>query len=278
VKEQFQLCLLEGFDRCGSSMIARVLSLHPEVNLIFQPFNSTEVSKTQWQRWQVNEQHPLTAQFIEHLLKGEIDHDYIQSDWFKNYSSSQQVQPKLNLIKDTKFHFKIDWLQHHFPAVSVYGIWRQPEEILHSLVRNGFHKTWYDYLTPEMLNCAVASYENLSPYAPLLEKNLEDYEVIAIGIALRTEILLLSVVPKNWLVYEDVITHPNLILNQFLRRFNLPSFDFSSAMQEDFNVAGKFSADRVSWKDFFSSAQQQKIAAILQPLNHRPIPKTLMNE
>lgn len=278
MNEHFQLCLLEGFDRCGSSMIARVLALHPEVNLIFQPFNSTEVSKTQWARWQVNESHLLTVNFIENLSKGKINRDYIQSDWFKNYSSSQQVQPKLNLIKDTKFHFKIDWLQHHFPAIAVYGIWRQPEEILHSLVRNGFHKTWYDYLTPEMLKRSISFYESLSSYSSLLEKTLEDYEVMAIGIALRTEILSQAVSPSNWLVYEDVVREPNFILNQFLKRFNLPAHDFSAAMQEDFNVAGTFSSERTSWKDFFSSAQQQNIAAIFQQLNSRQTPKTLIDE
>ncbi len=258
-------------------MIARVLAKHPEVNLIFQPFNSTEVSKTQWQRWKVNEMHSLTASFIDNLLKGKVNHDYIQSDWFKNYSSSQQVQPKLNLIKDTKFHFKIDWLQHRFPAVTVYGIWRQPEEILHSLIRNGFHRTWYDYLTPEILKHAVASFESLSAYSSFIKDTLEDYEVMAIGVALRIEILLHFVSANNWLVYEEVISHPNLILNQFLSRFNLPPFDFSSAVQEDFNVAGTFSFERTSWKDFFSAAQQKKIEAIFQHLNNQVKPKSLID-
>lgn len=277
-EKQLQFCLLEGFDRCGSSMIARVLAHHPEVNLLFQPFNNTEVTKTQWQCWKSNEAHPETERFLESLLQGKIEHAYIQSDWFRNYSSSQEVKQGLNIIKDTKMHFKAEWLRQRFPEMKVYGIWRQPEEILHSLVRNGFHKTWYDYLTPELLQHAIRSYESLTPYAFLLEKNLAEYEVMAIGIALRTEVLLQSVSQDNWLVYENVVHEPNQVFNQFLKRFNLPAYDFSSTMQNDFNVAGTFSAEKTSWKDFFSAQQQQNIALIFKHLNNRQVSQTLIHE
>jgi len=272
---QFHICLLTGFDRCGSSMIARALGQHPEINLLFQPFNGTEVSKTQWERWNKNETHAAPEKFIRELQQGKVEHDYIRSDWFRKYSSSQEVKPGLNLIKDTKLHFKLGWLRHHFPSIEVYGIWREPEEILHSLVKNNFHQSWYGYLTPEILNHAVAQFDRLSHYAAMIKENSEGYERMALGIAMRTEILLQSMPSSNWFVYEDVVAQPDFILNKFLARFNLPAFDFSNVMRHDYNVAGALPAERISWEAYFSPLQQKKIAAIFQRLNALAKPKSL---
>ena len=49
LKHPINNLILNGFDRCGSSAIARVLSKHPDIELIFQPFNSGNIRRIMYQ-------------------------------------------------------------------------------------------------------------------------------------------------------------------------------------------------------------------------------------
>jgi len=260
-----KICFLIGFDRSGSSMISRVLAQHPKVNLLFHPFNSTEVTQTQWEYWQPKENHQDTFQFQKKMTEGILDKEYIKSDWFFNYSKSPEIKPdELNLIKDTKFHFKIDWLQENFPEIEVFGIWRDPRDILCSLVRNDFHRLWYANLNVELLRRICSTIQPLAKYNPLTGNSLQQYEAMALGIAMRTEMLMARIKKRNWLVYEEIIAEPDVHLNEFTARFGLSRFDFKDLINKDYNVVGEKFERTGQWKSFFSQAEKERINRIFQ--------------
>ncbi len=147
-----KLTICTGYDRSGTSLISKLLSKHPEINLLFQPFNSTEIVETNWDICATSHVAPDTELFVARLLNGYIDTGYIKSHWFYKHSTSYEVDlDRINLIKDTNCHFKLEWLKSKFPDIGFWGTWRDPLAIMCSLVRNDFHKTWYGSLTEEVL-------------------------------------------------------------------------------------------------------------------------------
>jgi len=262
-----KLTLLVGFDRSGSSMIAKLLGMHPGINLLFQPFNSTEVTKQQWEIWSANKPMHATEKFLSSLLRGVVDKSYIQSEWFHNHSTSGKVEKhKLNLIKDTKWHFQIPWLKNNFPEIKIYGIWRDPRAILCSLIRNEFHKNWYVSLSESLLASIIKSSSELDDYLPFLGSELGDYEVMALGVAIRTHMLKLYIKKDNWLIYEKVNASPNEQLSIFLDKFNLEKIDFKPYMSNDFNIVGKPYQKTHLWEEYFTSSQLIKINNIFSLL------------
>ena len=139
-----RVVLLVGFDRSGSSMVAKLLGAHPGVNVLFQPFNSSEVHRAQWTIWPPEQPAPETEAFLRGLLEGRLDRSYVRSDWFWKHSTAHTVDPeRVNLIKDTKLHFQVGWLAKRFPEIELFALWRDPRGILCSLLRNDFHRRWY---------------------------------------------------------------------------------------------------------------------------------------
>ncbi|HXH18243.1 MAG TPA: sulfotransferase [Chitinophagales bacterium] len=263
--DRLKICFLIGFDRSGSSMIARMLAHHPQINLLFHPFNSTEVTHTQWRYWEPEEKHNATARFLRKMTEGVLDKSYIKSDWFYNYSKTLEIQPDgLNLIKDTKFHFKIEWLRKNFPQIEVFGIWRNPRDILCSLLRNDFHRTWYSHLNIELLMSICSGIKRLRKYRQFLKAPIGQEEIMAIALAMRTEMLLVQTKKTNWLVYEKILAKPDVHLNSFTARFRLKPFQFGKFLQNDYNVAGKKFEKTGQWKTFFSASEKKKVNRIFQ--------------
>lgn len=258
-----QLVFLVGFDRSGSSMIARLLAQHPKVNLLFHPFNNTEVTHSQWDYWGPYENHEETKAFLNKLWHGEVDMGYIKSDWLVNYSKSLDLKKhEVTLVKDTKFHFKITWLKTHL--IRVFGIWRDPRAILHSLVRNDFHLKWYGNVDNALLKKVCNEIIPFEKYLPVIDDAQDHVERMAIAIAMRTEMLKITVPKADWLIYEDILADPNLHLNTFLTAMKLESFDFKPLIEQDYNVVGRKFEQADGWKSFFSKAQQERLNAIFQ--------------
>jgi hypothetical protein len=139
-----RVAILCGFDRSGSSMVAKVLARHPQVECFFQPDNETVFHRTHFEHWPSDHRQPDAEAFFEKLLAGELDWGFIAADWFKRHSTSVKVKPgKLHLIKSTKLHMKVEWLAARFPRIPFYAVHRDPRAILCSLLRNDFYRTWY---------------------------------------------------------------------------------------------------------------------------------------
>jgi len=262
-----RLALAVGFDRSGSSMIVKVLAAHPEIALLFQPFNSTDVHRAQWQAWDPADPQPATEAFLRGLLAGELDRAYIASDWLDNHSSTERVEPdKLNLVKDTKLQLQIPWLAARFPEIPVYGIWREPRAIVASLMRNDFHLRWYGKVGPAELRAIVRDVAGLDDYAPMLDRPLSEHVRMALIVAVRTHPLVRDVPPDRWLVYEEILADPNGRLGAFCADFGLAPFDFAPHVAADHNVIGKPYVDAELWRSYFGDAHKADLDRVFAPL------------
>ena len=267
VSKPFRIALLNGFDRSGTSFVGGLLAKHPAVNYLYQPFSRTEVHLTHSEVWQRDHTATATEQFVAELLQGRIDHSYIAADYLEKYSTSPKiVTDKLNLMKETKWHFKIDWLQHKFPELRVYGIWRDPRGILCSLVRNGFHRTWYGGREFEDTADTIRQLDALSPWRPFLVQSLNDVLKMAVIVAARTHMMCQWVLPDNWLIYEDIVEDPNRGLCPLTAQEMLSDFDFAPFRHEDFNVVGHHFEQVNRWRTFFSGADLAKMEAVFSSL------------
>ncbi len=261
-----QTTLFIGFDRSGSSMISKLMAKHPEVNLIFQPFNNSELTHKQWEIWESNHQATPWFNWFTQLEKGYLLQDSIQSKWFFNHSSSLTFEAdKINLIKDTKLHFKVYWLQENFPGINLYGIWRDPRSILRSLVRNDFHKTWYQHLHQNLVQDLIMRNKVFQPFNKWTKINLSDIEVMALGIALRIYYLMEYLPANNWIYFQSVLNDPNHYLNQFTANWGLKHFDFAPYLSKDYNIAGKPFEGENQWESFFTTSQLDNINEIFAP-------------
>lgn len=266
MRDSIHTTLLIGFDRSGSTFVAKLLAKHPAINLIFQPFNSSALTKSQWEIWEKDFKQSDWFSWFQNLENGKLDKDLIQSQWFYNHSTSLQLKSdQVNLIKDTKLHFKVDWLKANFPNLEILGIWRDPRSILRSLIRNDFHKTWYQHLEKPIIESLIDNNEVFKPFRKWLGQELSSIEIMALGIALRNFFMQKCLLRDQWIHFEQLINTPNA-LNQITANWHLEYFDFSPFLSNDYNIAGKpYEGDNL-WEFFFDNHQLQKINEIFAPL------------
>lgn len=227
-----RLVLLLGFDRCGSSMTARMLGAHPGVNLVFHPFNSTEVHRDQWRIWPAGEVHDDTAQFWQSLRRGVLDGSYLRAHWHDAHGSWSHDAHTV-VVKDTKAHFHVAWLRRVVPDLRIVGLWRDPTEILGSLVHNGFHETWYG---GDMLSRLLATWpDGLDAMRTIAERAETSVERMAVMIAARTAGLFRSLPPSDVLRYRRILADPER-LNELVG--NHRALSFQPLLAEDYNVSG----------------------------------------
>ncbi len=262
-----KIVFLVGFDRCGSSLVAKLLAKHPKINLLFQPFNRTEIQRTQLEIWSPDKRAAQTEAFIDGLLKGFLDKNYLESGWVYKHSSSLEIDAKkINLIKDTKFHFKTEWLNFKYPEVDFWGIWRDPRGIVCSLMRNDFYQKWYgekDFMTASKV---ILKHPILKPYRYFLKTRLNDTEKMALLVAVRTHYMASSLSSNKCIVYEDILADANKALGSFFDKYKLSKYDMSKYIHEDANVIGQPFEKSDLWKDFFPKSQLKKLNNIFQEL------------
>lgn len=264
------IIILIGFDRCGSTMISKLLAKNPKINLLFQPFNNSELTQSQWEIWKPEFDNSIWYSFFRNLSeKGAIDHEHIKSQWFFNHSTSLAINSdQLNLIKDTKLHFKVNWLMQNFPNIIIRGIWRDPRAILCSLVRNNFHETWYGHLNQANLNQLIRSYDFFEPFYHLLDRKFDQLEVMATGLALRTYYLLLNLSSEQWLNFKEILNGPNKALQKFSSELLATgdNFNYHKFLEQNYNIAGKPFENQDLWQSYFTEDQKMRINKIFSPL------------
>lgn len=265
-----RIALLVAFDRSGSSMVAKMLARHPRVNLLFQPFNGTEVHRAQWEVWTPERRAPATETFLQGLLEGRLDASYIASDWFEKHSTSLDVDPaRLNLVKDTKLHLKVDWLARRFPEIELFGLWRDPRAIVASLVRNGFHESWYGESAFREAARLVEERDELAKLRPFRETCTSAVRRAAIVVAVRNDHLFRRFDRSRRLDYETVLADPDGCLNRFGARLGLGPFRYAPALREDHNVAGRPFERADLWRDVLPASDRDFLDA-LTPLVGAP--------
>lgn len=237
--------ILNGFDRCGSSAISRVLATHPDIEIIMQPFNSGSIREKLYQIIDDSNASSADIDFFSKLETGVLERSYIKSQWHNRHSSVPDfVAGKLHLIKTTQNHFTISWVRRQFPAIENWGIWRDPLEILASLLRNDFHTTWYTGTSTELAETVRRNELLAETFEKFTGRLTSPARQMAFNIATRSWYYFYHLEPQKTLFYDDFCKDCNLALSPVLEYFGLPSFTFETATTNDLNITGKqFSPD-----------------------------------
>lgn len=232
--------ILNGFDRSGSTAISRVLSEHPDIELIVQPFNGGSIRKKLFQVLDDRNTDDADRRFFAELEEGRLDTSYIKSDWHAIHSTVPQfVENRIHLIKTTQNHLTVKWVSTHFPKIEQWGIWREPLEILASLVRNGFHVAWYSVGFEELAQTVSSNDELREVFGPLTSHATNDISRMAFIIATRTWFYFRHINPEKVIIYERFLEDRTSELARVTSYFGLKDFRFPQDSSSDLNLVGK---------------------------------------
>lgn len=236
--------LINGFDRSGTTAITRLLAMHQNVELIMHPFNSGFIRKKMYEILDETDKEGPEHIFFSDLANNKLNNDLINSHWHDKYSTTKQYQAgKLHIVKTTINHFAQKWMVDHYSEIDVWGIWRDPKEIVNSIVRNGFYDEWY--------NDAIKQIIPTVKTAPILQKIFGRYitdlntiaKKTAFLIAVRNYFFFKYLVPERVLNYEIFKNDANY-LNKFINNYNYSAYDFSKKASEDLNIVGNYNKQK----------------------------------
>lgn len=232
--------ILNGFDRSGSSAISRTLAGHPDIELIMQPFNSGFLRKQMYEILDKSSNQEEAHKFFSLLKNNKLNESLISSQWHYKYSSTREFVPgKKHLIKTTLNHFAQRWMNDHYPEIDVWGIWRDPYDIVSSIIRNGFYDRWYAEGLKEILP-AVKQEESLKQnFLNFFDKIEGQVQEVGLLVAVRSYFFFRHLDKDKIINFEIFKERPNAALGGFLKYYQLGDFDFNSFTKEDLNIIGK---------------------------------------
>ncbi len=266
--------IINGFDRSGTSAISRTLSSHPETELIMQPFNSGFIRERMYQVFEEEDELHEAFRFFRALENNRLDNEIIKSHWHFTHSTTQEFVPgKLHLIKTTINHLAQRWTKSHFPAVHVWGIWREPIDIVSSIIRNGFFGEWYADGIKEILPTLQKEKFLGEIYLSFSETLETDVQKTAFLLAVRTHFFLQYLDADKLLSYERFRQDSNY-LNGFTQHYGLNKFDFEKSANEDLNIIGQPMAENKGYT--FSVTDMDFMNRIFTPINNLKQQKFLL--
>lgn len=259
--------ILNGFDRSGSSAISRVLATHPDIEIIMQPFNSGSIRDKLYQIIDGSKASEADIDFFNKLEKGVLERSYIKSKWHDQHSSVPDfVAGKLHLIKTTQNHFTISWVRQQFPAIENWGIWRDPLEILASLIRNDFHITWYNQASLELAETVRHSELLSSTFEIFIAGLTNPVREMAFNIATRSWFYFYHLETEKILYYREFSRDCNHSLAPVLEYFDLSPFTFETIATNDLNITGKQFAPGSSHLDYIPDKDRVFCDKLFLPL------------
>jgi len=263
--------ILTGFDRSGTSAISRTLAQHPDIELIFRPFNGGSIREKMYEILSDENVTKSDVRFFTELSNGRFDASYVVSWWHKKYStiSDQFSEDKLHLLITNLNHFTIPWVSSNFPYIESWAIWRDPLDVVQSCLENDFLGEWYDDALANVKE-TVRSDSFLCSHFKQYENRLDDdVKKVSYLLAVRNTYLFNSIDPGKVVDYDVFKVDPNRALGPLLQHFSLDrGYDFSGMLEQDLNsVPGKvkYTPGR-SKKHLFSEGQAIFLDEILMPL------------
>ena len=232
--------ILNGFDRCGSSAIVKTFATHPQVEIIFQPFNSGSIRRKMYQVMTDEIASAEDVRFFADLEQGRFWRKYVVSPWFEKHSTVLDFVPgRLHVLKTTLNHLTIRWIRERFDGIEFWGIWRDPRDILASLVRNDFFGKWYPDALPQLAETMRESTEFPPEFAHHMAR-VENNEIrtLAFLIAVRSYFFFKHLEREKLINYENFKAEPNFELNKLIGYFGLATFSFDGDSGKDHNVIG----------------------------------------
>lgn len=178
-------------------------------------------------------------EFFDGLRSGKIEESYIQSEWYYKYSTMRSIVPgKLHVVKTTINHFTAEWQLENFPEIPLWGIWREPEAILNSILRNNFTDQWYSDAL-ESLKPTLELRDYLRDYREFLPELNDSESLTAFFIAVRSHYFFKHLPAEQILRYESFVASPSHELGRLCDAFDLKTADFDEFSKRDLNIIGK---------------------------------------
>ncbi|MEX0719975.1 MAG: hypothetical protein WD059_04850 [Balneolaceae bacterium] len=232
--------IVNGFDRSGSSAITRLLSTHPKVELIMQPFNSGFIREKMYSILKETDEKSPEHVFFKSLKNNKLNNDLIKSHWHYKHSTTQSFREgQLHIIKTTINHFAQKWMNENYPDIDVWGIWRKPEDIVDSIIRNEFYGEWYE----DALTQIIPTVNNSKLLYKYYLRFISDLDSItkktAFLVAVRSHFFFYYLKPQYVIEYEKFTEDPNY-LNSFFNHYELSSIDITERSSNDLNIIGKY--------------------------------------
>ncbi len=267
--------ILIGFDRSGTSAISRTLSQHPEMELIFRPFNSGPIRHKMYQILNTSVVSAEDTAFFAKLEKGELDSSYFVSQWHQKFSTVKDEfkQDKLHVIISNINHFAVRWVKDEFPKIEQWAIWRDPEEILNSCIKNEFYGDWYSDALTQVIDTVRSDSELMSLFGKWIEEVLNgNYTVkTAYLLAVRNYFLFKEIDANKVINYDIFKSNPNKALRPVLSYFDLDqTFDFSPFLDIDLNSIPSidgYSANKTG-ENIISQQDMEIAREMFAPLNN----------
>lgn len=234
-----EFVIINGFDRSGTSAISRTLSSHPGMELIMQPFNSGFIRKNMYKVFSEEDESSDAFKFFRALEQNELDNSLIKSHWHFKFSSTQEFVPgKIHLIKTTINHLAQRWMKDNFPAIDVWGIWREPTDIVSSIMRNDFYGEWYEDGIVEILPTVKKEEELANTYLHFVDALQTNVQKTAFLLAVRTHFFMMHLDADKLLIFEEFNQNP-AYLQIFTDYYALAKNDFAEPAKKDLNIIGQ---------------------------------------
>lgn len=231
--------ILNGFDRSGTSAISRTLANHPDIELIMQPFNGGFIRKKMYEIFQEKDPHSDAFRFFKGLQHNQIKEEFINSKWYYEYSTTRHFKPgKIHLIKTTLNHLAQKWMKEYFPDIDVWGIWREPPDIVSSIIRNGFYAKWYPEGVKEITPTVKNEPELKRHYQGFVNQLDNQIKKTAFLVAVRSHFFFKHLDKEKLIAYEDFAVNPNSLW-KFTHYYGLHENDFNEVANGDLNLTGK---------------------------------------
>ena len=265
--------ILIGFDRSGTSAISRTLAQHPQIELIFRPFNSGPIRKKMYEVLSDQDVTNQDIKFFSYLERGKLDSSYFNSEWHTKFSTVKDSfkDGKTHVIITNINHFTVKWVNENFPLQEQWAIWRNPFDILNSCVKNKFYGEWYNDALEQVFK-TVRNNSDLVNYFLPWESKVKDSNMViktAYLLAVRNYFLFSNIAIGKVVDYEIFKSNPNKALEPILNSFRLDSgFDFSNYLNEDLNSIPSIDGYKPNKKStVILSEEEMSIAKLLfEPL------------
>lgn len=260
--------ILNGFDRSGTSAISRTLASHSKAELIMQPFNSGFLRKRMYDEFGIEnyEEVEQAKIFFNDLRENKLNNDLINSHWYYKESSTLEYIPKkLHIIKTTINHLAQKWMKDNYSDIDVWGIWRDPKEIVSSIMNNGFYGKWYN----EGINSirkTVESVDFLNQYYMHFFERLDtDVKRTSFLLAVRTHFFLNFLDEDKLIDYAIFKNDADHGLERFVNYYNLNNYNFNEYSKKDLNLIGRHFLNREKFS--FSRNDHKFMNEIFEHIN-----------
>lgn len=259
-----QFVLVNGFDRSGSSAITRLLATHPNVELIMQPFNSGFIREKMYSILEETDEYSPEHVFFKALKNNRLNNNLINSHWHHKHSTTHEFKEgQIHLIKTTINHFSQKWMYENYPEIDIWGIWREPNDIVDSIIRNKFYGEWYEDALEQIIPTIRSTKLLDKHYSEFISELNSIVKKTSFLVAVRSHFFFYYLEPEFVIEYRKFEQDPNY-LNFFLGHYKLSSTDLSENSSDDLNIIGKYTNKKV--KIDYSQEEQSFMKKLFEPL------------